>query len=114
MYSFAMGRLFTLKCGSTFEVASSSYVMTAKLAWCQNIPPNRNCFARRGLRDDQNQWFNRLQWLTGGRPGEMGFTLQPFRRHSDQVIVGYRHRQNVRTLSMFLSIERSRSDESCR
>ena len=39
--------------------------------WGQNIPPNCNCFARRGLRDDQNGWFSRLQWLTGGRPGEM-------------------------------------------
>ncbi len=36
-----------------------------------------------------------------------------FRRHADQVIVGCRHRQPVRTVSMPLSIERSRSDENC-
>ncbi len=36
-----------------------------------------------------------------------------FRRHADQVIVGCRHRQSVRTVSMPLSNERSRSDENC-
>jgi hypothetical protein len=32
--------------------------------WGQNTPPNRSCLARRGLLDDQNGWFSRLQWLT--------------------------------------------------
>ncbi len=34
--------------------------------------------AGHGLRDDQNGWFSRLQWLNGGRLGEMGvITLKP-------------------------------------
>ena len=29
------------------------------------------------LREDQNGWFSRLQWLTGDKPGEMGKSFQP-------------------------------------
>ncbi len=37
-----------------------------------------------------------------------------FRRHAGQVIVGCGHRQQVRTVSILLSIERNRSDRICR
>ena len=51
--------------------------------WGQNIPPNRNCLAGRGLRDDQNEWFSRLQWLNGGSLGEMGKSLRSSHHRAD-------------------------------
>ncbi len=51
--------------------------------WGQNIPPNRNCVAGHGLRDDQNGRFNRLQWLNGGRLGEMGKSLRSSHHRAD-------------------------------
>ena len=55
-------------------------------AWGQNIPPNRYCFARRGLRDDQNGCFSRLQWLTGGQPAEMAEVLTLIHHRADMQI----------------------------
>ncbi len=54
-----------------------------KTPWRQNIAPNRNCFAGPGLRDDQIGWFSRLQWLNGGRLGEMGKSLRSSHRRAD-------------------------------
>jgi len=36
-----------------------------------------------GLRDDQNEWFSRLQWFSGGSLGQMGKSLRSSHHRAD-------------------------------